>query len=96
VELKAVIPAKAGIQIEVVYAGPRGPVMQAIEVEAGTTLRQAIERCHPGIDLSGMGVGVFGRARGLDELVAAGDRVEIYRPLPEDPKDVRRRRAKKA
>jgi uncharacterized protein len=95
VELKPVIPAKAGIQIEVVYAGPGEPVTTALEVAPGTTLRQAIERCHPGLDLQRMGIGVFGRARGLGEPVAAGDRVEIYRPLLVDPKDARRRRAKR-
>ena len=81
------------MKIELVYAGG-DPVVVALEVEPGTTLRQAIERAGLEVDLKRVGVGVFGRARGLDEPVAAGDRVEIYRPLPVDPKDVRRRRAK--
>jgi putative ubiquitin-RnfH superfamily antitoxin RatB of RatAB toxin-antitoxin module len=94
-----VIPAKAGVQIEVVYAGRGQPLVLALEVEPGTTLAQAIDRSGvldrcPEISLSKMGVGVFGRARGLDEPVAAGDRIEIYRPLPVDPKEARRRRAK--
>jgi uncharacterized protein len=88
------------LNIEVVYAAPGEPVVMALQVEPGTTLRGAIEQSgvlarRPEIDLSKMGVGVFGRARGLDELVAAGDRVEIYRPLPMDPKEARWRRAKK-
>jgi len=87
------------IAIEVAYAGPGEPLVIALEVEPGTALRGAIERSGllrrcPDLDLAKMGTGVFGRARGLDEIVAAGDRVEIYRPLPVDPKEVRRRRAK--
>ena len=84
------------LKIEVAYAGPGDPVVVALEVEPGTTLRAAIERSGLAVDLKRMGVGVFGRARGLDEPVAAGDRVEIYRPLPVDPKEVRRRRAARA
>jgi uncharacterized protein len=88
-----------GLAIEVAWAGPGEPLVIALEVEPGTTLRGAIERSGllqrcPDIDLAKMGTGVFGRARGLDEAVAAGDRVEIYRPLPVDPKEVRRRRAR--
>jgi len=87
------------IAIEVAYAGPGEPLVVALDVEPGTTLRGAIERSgllhrFPEIDLARAGAGVFGRARGLDELVAPGDRVEIYRPLPVDPKEVRRRRAR--
>lgn len=86
------------LAIEVAYAGAGAPGLVALTVVPGTTLREAIARSgllqrHPEIDLSRCGVGVFGRARGLDEPVAAGDRVEIYRPLPQDPKERRRRRA---
>jgi uncharacterized protein len=86
------------LTIEVAYGRGPQPLVIALEVEAGTTVRGAIERSgvlqrHPEIDLAVNGVGVFGRPRGLDERVAAGDRVEIYRPLPQDPKELRRRRA---
>jgi uncharacterized protein len=69
-----------------------------VDIPVGATLREAIERSgilreFPQIDLTRHKVGVFGRLRGLDEAVADGDRVEIYRPLPADPKDMRRRRA---
>jgi putative ubiquitin-RnfH superfamily antitoxin RatB of RatAB toxin-antitoxin module len=94
VELSGALP------IEVACADAGAPVIVALRVPAGTTLRQAIarsgvlERC-PGIALARCGVGVFGVARGLDEPVAAGDRVEIYRPLPQDPKERRRRAARR-
>ena len=86
------------LSIEVACAGTPVPFVIALEVPPGTTLREAIERSGllaqcPEIDLARCGVGVFGKARGLDEPVAAGDRVEVYRPLREDPKERRRRAA---
>jgi putative ubiquitin-RnfH superfamily antitoxin RatB of RatAB toxin-antitoxin module len=94
VELSGALP------VEVAFAGAGTPVVVALSVAPGTTLRQAIarsgllQRC-PAIDLARCGVGVFGRARGLDEPLTAGDRVEIYRPLPQDPKERRRRAARR-
>ena len=88
------------VRVEVAVARAPEPLVVALEVPAGSTLREAIaasgvlERC-PGIELARCGVGVFGRARGLDEPVADGDRVEIWRPLPQDPKELRRHRAKR-
>ena len=81
-----------------VYALPERQVVAAAEVEPGATVREAIEasgilREFPEIDLRRNRVGVFGRLRGLDEAVQPGDRIEIYRPLPADPKEMRRRRA---
>lgn len=86
-------------KIEVAYAR-RTPLVIALEVPAGSTLREAIarsgllEQC-PEIDLARCGVGVFGRVRGLDERVADGDRVEVYRALPLDPRERRRRAARR-
>jgi putative ubiquitin-RnfH superfamily antitoxin RatB of RatAB toxin-antitoxin module len=48
------------------------------------------------IDLAAVRVGVFGRLVDLGRAVAAGDRIEIYRPLTADPKEARRRRARRA
>lgn len=86
------------VAVEVAYARAPAPLVIALRVPAGTTLREAIARSGllaqcPEIDLARCGVGVFGHARGLDEPVAEGDRVEIYRPLRQDPKELRRRRA---
>ncbi|MGH8442944.1 MAG: RnfH family protein [Nevskiaceae bacterium] len=88
------------LAIEVAYARAPEPLVLALEVAEGTTLRQAIERSGvllrcPEIDLGVNGIGVFGRTRGLDEAVASGDRIEIYRPLPADPREQRRRRARR-
>ena len=83
------------LSVEVAYVLADRAAVVKVEVAAGTTLRQAIERSgvltkFPEIDLARSKVGVFGKLRGLDEPVEAGDRVEIYRPLTMDPKDRRR------
>ena len=89
------------MEVEVVYALPGQAALARVELLPGATLREAIERSgllarFPEIDLARSRVGVFGRVRALEEPVAAGDRVEIYRPLAADPKERRRRRARKA
>ena len=85
-------------RVEVAYVGRRTAWRRELEVEPGTTVRETLLRSgvlerHPQLDLAVMRVGVFGRPRGLDEPVEPGDRIEIYRPLPDDPKEIRRRRA---
>ena len=47
----------------------------------------------PEIDLAKNKVGIFSKLVKLDETVRDKDRVEIYRPLIADPKEVRRKRA---
>jgi putative ubiquitin-RnfH superfamily antitoxin RatB of RatAB toxin-antitoxin module len=94
------VELSGALAVEVAWAGAGAPVVVALAVPPGTTLRQAIARSgllerYPGIDLARCGVGVFGRARGLDEPLTAGDRVEICRPLPQDPKERRRRAARR-
>ncbi len=85
------------IAVSVVYATPLTQRIIELEVPVGTTLRGAVERSRlldefPEIDLHAQGIGVFGLHRSADELVRAGDRVEIYRPLLVDPKTARRQR----
>ena len=85
------------LPVEVVYALPERQVVIGVGAGLGTTLREAIEQSgilgqFPEIDLRRNQVGSFGRLRGLDEPVQPGDRIEIYRRLPADPKEMRRRR----
>jgi putative ubiquitin-RnfH superfamily antitoxin RatB of RatAB toxin-antitoxin module len=87
------------IRVEVVYAARDGQVLVALEMEAGATAHQAIERSgilrrFPEIDLVSARVGIFGRVTGLATLLRDGDRVEIYRTLAADPKQTRRERGK--
>ena len=88
------------LRVEVAYALLDNQSLIALQVEQGTTVRQAIERSgiragFPEIRLIRGYVGIFGRPVELDALVRDGDRVEIYRPLMADPKETRRRRVKR-
>lgn len=80
------------MRIEVVYARPRRARSVRLDLPVGATLRDAIAGSgfHPKKNNT---FGIFGRRAGLDQPLADGDRVEIYRPLAIDPKEARRRRA---
>ena len=85
------------LQVQLCYATPTQEVLLDLEVEQGTTIEQAIiQSAIPGIDLTSMPVGLFGKKRPLDTVLRERDRIEIYRPLVADPKESRRRRADKA
>lgn len=89
------------ISIEVAYALPDKQTLLAVEVDANATIEQAIQtsgilNMHPDIDLNENKVGIWSRMVKLKDVVKAGDRIEIYRPLIADPKEVRKRRAEKA
>ena len=84
--------------VEVAYALPDKQTILALEVEEGTTLKQAIERSgiltqYPQINLKKDRTGIFGKIAKLDTKLREKDRVEIYRPLIADPKQVRKERA---
>jgi putative ubiquitin-RnfH superfamily antitoxin RatB of RatAB toxin-antitoxin module len=86
------------IKVEVAYAKPEEQVLVRLEVPAGTTLQQAIEQSgildrFPEIDSGKLKAGIFGKLKKLTETLREGDRVEIYRPLIADPKEVRKQRA---
>ncbi len=86
------------IRVEVVYALHDEQALIALEMEEGASVREAIERSgilqrFPGIELARGRVGIFGRQVEFDALLHDGDRVEIYRPLVADPKEIRRARA---
>lgn len=78
----------APFEIEVVDAQPREARLVKIEIRPGTTVGEAIAAA--GLAPGAGGVGVFGKPRQLSDLVAPGDRIELYRPLTMDPKDRRR------
>jgi len=80
------------IKIEVVYALPAAAQAVTLSVPAGTTVREVVAAA--GLPAGGK-FGIFGRIVAPEAKVADGDRVEIYRPLKLDPKEARRRRARK-
>lgn len=88
------------IQVEVVLAMAHRQELVELEVAVGTTIAEAISQSgvpgmFEGFELSLENVGVFGRKASSEQILQAGDRVEIYRPLIADPKEVRRQRALK-
>jgi hypothetical protein len=90
-------PVMQLIDVEVAYALPNKQVIAKVAVAAGTTVAEAINlsgirQIFPGIEEQPT-VGIFSRKVPLDHALQAGDRVEIYRALLVDPKEVRRRKA---
>ena len=88
------------IPVEIAYATPEKQVILSLTVSPGTTVEQAIEQSaireeFPDMKKQPAGVGIFSRKVALDHVLREGDRIEIYRPLIADPKEVRRERAKK-
>ncbi len=86
------------IAVEVAYARPEEQLILPVELPAGSTLRQAVEQSgilqrFPEIDPQQMKAGIFGKLKKPDQVLQPGDRVEIYRPLIADPKEVRKQRA---
>lgn len=91
------------LDVEVAYALADKQKIVALQVAEGTTVRQAalqsgLDRDFPGLDLAGSPLGIFGRAvsKPDEQVLEHGDRVEIYRPLLVDPKEVRKQRAQRA
>ena len=89
------------IPVEVACALPDRQALLRLDVPAGSTARQAVERSgsaeqFPEIDVAQAPLGVFGQHVDADHALKPGDRVEIYRPLIADPKAARRKRASKA
>ena len=90
------------IAIEVAYALPDKQRIIKLDVPEGTTVMQAVimsqmDSIFEDLTLSDdLKLGVWGKAVAADRALVAGERVEIYRPLLVDPKEVRRARAARA
>ena len=86
------------IAVEVVYAPPGRQVLRRVSLPDGSKVEDAIRTSglraeFPEIDR--MRVGIHGKTVSVTAILLDQDRVEIYRPLRADPKDVRRMRAGK-
>lgn len=86
------------IHVEVVYALQNRQKSVSVQLSAGTTVRDAVERSglmgeFPEIDLAVNKFGIWNKLAKADAALRDNDRVEIYRPLIADPKEVRRQRA---
>lgn len=87
------------ITVEVACGEAGRQTVVALDLPAGCTAAEALARSavlarHPGLDAGACGLGIFGREVGPDRVLADGDRVEVLRPLAEDPKERRRRLAR--
>ena len=87
------------ISIEVAYALPEKQTIVPVTVAEGTTALEAAQAAGIAAKFDGLGIsddlklGVFGKAVSPTQVLRDGDRVEIYRPLEADPKEVRKARA---
>ena len=91
-------PVPESIRVEVVYPLPQKQEIIAVSLPVGATVIQAIEASgilqkYPEIDLAKNKLGVFAKLVKPDTVLRDRDRVEIYRPLIADPKEVRKQRA---
>lgn len=86
------------IDIEVAYALPAQQYLLAERVVLGTTVgealaQSAIHQQVANLDIVDGRVGIFSKVVKLSQQLKQGDRIEIYRPLINDPKEARRRKA---
>jgi len=91
------------ILVEVAYATPEKQLIIPLNVDAGCTVLEAVQLSainekFSEIDLPNAKMGIFGKlvAKPEELELQENDRVEIYRPLIADPKEVRKKRAEKA
>lgn len=87
------------LDVEVVYASEQDCRLLAVRVPVGATVQMAIDQsgildAFPALREQALRVGIFSRPVALDHVLAAGDRIEIYRRLKVDPKEARRLRVK--
>lgn len=89
------------LSIEVAYALPHTQTLLSFEVDVGTSIQDAIAQSgifdrHPELKEQKLSTGIWSRVVKPNYELQDGDRIEIYRPLIADPKEVRKRRAEKA
>ncbi len=86
------------ISVEVAYAAVDSQVIYTIDINKNSTIEEAIKASDvlddfPEIDLKKNKVGIFSKLAKLSQLLNDKDRIEIYRQLIADPKEVRKQRA---
>ena len=86
------------LNIEVAYATPQRQSLVELQLPADATVRDAVRRSglqnqYPELDIEHCPVGIFGQQVADNRVLRDGDRVEIYRPLVNEPREARRRLA---
>jgi putative ubiquitin-RnfH superfamily antitoxin RatB of RatAB toxin-antitoxin module len=89
---------RQSIRVAIVYAQPRRSIGKSLLLSPGATIADALAEAAQdqdflGVDLANSPVGIFGKVARRDVKLNDGDRIEIYRPLGEEPKLARRERA---
>ena len=87
------------MRVTVALALPGAQEVFEVELPEGARVADAIEAAplrsrFPDIDPASLDTGIWGARAGRDTVLREGDRVELYRPLEADPKEMRRARAK--
>ena len=91
----------AELSVEIVYALPGMTLARELCLPAGATVGQALCAAadlpeFAALDLPARPVAVFGRRAEPGQVLKPGDRIEVLRPLPQDPKEARRRRVSRS
>jgi len=86
------------INVEIAYATKDKQLLLEVNINNTATVEDAIRKSgilgeFPEIDLSVNKVGIFSKLTKLDKPLKNKDRIEIYRKLIADPKEVRKQRA---
>jgi putative ubiquitin-RnfH superfamily antitoxin RatB of RatAB toxin-antitoxin module len=86
------------LKVEVVYALAQRSIAKSLQVPPGASIADALNLAaadpqFQGVDLASAAVGIYGKIAGREQPLKDGDRIEIYRPLLEEPKLARRQRA---
>jgi len=89
------------MKVSVVLALPTRQQIIKLSVASGCTARQAVQAAKGAglefftneVDLDNAPLGIYGERVSDEAQLSEGDRVEIYRPLQQDPMELRRQRA---
>ncbi|MBF0311619.1 MAG: RnfH family protein [Magnetococcales bacterium] len=78
------------MRVAVAYAEAKRQLLLEFDVSEGATAADAVKRSgilekFPQIDLGVNKLGIFGKLVPVDQVLNAGDRVEIYRPAVGKP-----------
>ena len=92
---------EAVLDCTVVWDAEQGPRELKLRLRAGATVADALTVAReiwadPEMEATALLLGVWGEECGSDRRLHDADRVEIYRPLPNDPREARRQRVKAA
>ena len=88
------------LRVEVVYALAGAQDLAVLVLPEGASVREAVEASglagRHGLAEAELVLGMAGRRVAPETRLQDGDRVEILRPLATDPREARRRRARRA